>query len=66
MHYKVISRTTFKRACDLGLVGLGIVVMIYTTALTIYNWLHGSSAKPPGFCDDPSRRAALHAGLKLQ
>lgn len=59
MHYKVVSRTTFKRACDLGLVALGIVVMIYTTSLTVYNWMHGSADKAPGYCDEPRQLAGL-------
>lgn len=52
MHYKVISTKTWQRVSDLVLVVFGLVVMGYTTALTVISWTHGAAAKTPGYCDE--------------
>lgn len=52
MHYKAVSDRTWKRVADLALCVFGVVVMGYTTSLTIISWTQGGQdAKPPGYCD---------------
>lgn len=36
---------------DVLLCIVGVVGMVYTTALTINQWIEGSAAKAPGYCD---------------
>ena len=52
LHYRAVSRTTWQRVLDVLLGIFGLAVMIYTTALTVSSWVHGSEAKPPGYCDE--------------
>lgn len=52
LHYRAVSKTTLKRACDVILIIFGCIVMIYTTALTIKGWVDGDSSKSPGYCDE--------------
>lgn len=51
MHYKAVSNTTWKKVADLLLCVFGVVVMGYTTALTVISWTQGQETKPPGYCD---------------
>lgn len=51
MHYKAISTKTWQKVADLGLCIFGIVVMGYTTALTVISWMGPSQPKAPGYCD---------------
>ncbi|PNS18956.1 hypothetical protein CAC42_6051 [Sphaceloma murrayae] len=52
MHYRVVSTKTWQRVADICLVIFGIIVMGYTTTLTIISWTSGSSGgKAPGYCD---------------
>lgn len=39
------------RRLDLGLVGLGMALMVYTSALTIQSWLVGIKEPSVGYCD---------------
>ncbi|KAL1635172.1 hypothetical protein SLS56_001924 [Neofusicoccum ribis] len=52
LHYRAVSRTTWQRFADIALIVIGLVMMIYTTALTIRSWVGGSNVKPPGYCDE--------------
>lgn len=52
LHYKAIANSRKQRITDMTLVVLGLVVMVYTTALTVKNWANGSGSKPPGYCDE--------------
>lgn len=52
LHYKAVARTKKQRIGDITLCVFGVVVMVYTTALTGMSWANGgSSPKPPGYCD---------------
>ncbi|KAF2720296.1 hypothetical protein K431DRAFT_271056 [Polychaeton citri CBS 116435] len=52
MHYRVATEKTWQRVADIALVVFGFVVMGYTTALTVISWFHGTTSKPPGYCDE--------------
>jgi solute carrier family 36 (proton-coupled amino acid transporter) len=51
LHYKAISRNLAQRIADIVLIIFGIVVMVYTTLLTVKSWVAGNSPKAPGYCD---------------
>jgi proton-coupled amino acid transporter len=52
LHFKGVAKTRFRKAADVLLGIFGLVVMVYTTSLTIISWAGGSEApKPPGYCD---------------
>ncbi|KAL4906530.1 hypothetical protein BDW74DRAFT_133987 [Aspergillus multicolor] len=51
LHYKACARTTGQKLADIALTVFGVVSCIYTTALTINNWVNGDNAKAPGYCD---------------
>ncbi|KAL1638505.1 hypothetical protein SLS58_008833 [Diplodia intermedia] len=52
LHYRAVSRTFWQRFADISLIVVGLVMMLYTTALTINSWVGSDSTKPPGYCDD--------------
>ena len=52
LHFKAIASSKAQRIGDISLCVFGIIVMVYTTSLTIVSWAGGSSAKPPGYCDE--------------
>lgn len=53
MHYKVVARNRWQRISDLLLCVFGVLVMGYTTALTVISWTNGSGQpKAPGYCDE--------------
>ena len=52
LHLKAIANSKKQRIADVTLCVFGLVVMVYTTALTVQNWANGSSSKPPGYCDE--------------
>lgn len=51
LHYRAVSRTFWQRFADVALCVIGLVMMLYTTALTINSWVGGDNSKPPGYCD---------------
>ncbi|KAI9821559.1 MAG: neutral amino acid transporter [Thelocarpon impressellum] len=52
LHFRGVARTRFQKTADVALCVFGIVVMFYTTTLTIKNWASGGGAKTPGYCDE--------------
>ncbi|KAI9823643.1 MAG: hypothetical protein M1819_001156 [Sarea resinae] len=53
LHLKAIATSRFYRWSDIALCVFGIIVMVYTTVLTVSSWAGGSDKKaPPGYCDD--------------
>lgn len=38
LHYKGVATGAWVRAGDVLLMGVGVVAMVYTTAVTLYNW----------------------------
>ncbi|KAI9818089.1 MAG: neutral amino acid transporter [Pycnora praestabilis] len=52
LHFRAVARTRLQRIADVALCIFGVVVMIYTTALTIRSWVGGGhTVKSPGYCD---------------
>jgi len=51
LHYRAVARTTYARTIDILLCIIGLIGMVYTTALTINQWVEGSTSKAPGYCD---------------
>ncbi|KAI9671576.1 MAG: neutral amino acid transporter [Caeruleum heppii] len=51
LHMRSVATTKFHKTTDVVLVVFGIVVMVYTTSLTIVSWAGGQGTKPPGYCD---------------
>lgn len=51
LHYRAVARTSSARLMDIMLGIVGVVGMVYTTALTINQWVEGSAPKVPGYCD---------------
>ncbi|KAI6904136.1 vacuolar amino acid transporter 3 [Hortaea werneckii] len=52
MHYRAVSTKAWQKIADVALVIFGFVVMVYTTGLTLFNWVYGDNIKPPGYCDE--------------
>lgn len=52
LHFKSVAKTRFRKAADVLLCIFGLVVMVYTTSLTIMSWA-GGDPKPglPSYCD---------------
>lgn len=52
LHYRGVGGSRLQKISDIALCVFGAVVMIYTTSLTIVNWVGGEeSPKSPGYCD---------------
>lgn len=51
MHYRAVATKTWQRVADVLLVIFGVLMMSYTTALTIIAWANGQQEKSPGYCD---------------
>jgi proton-coupled amino acid transporter len=51
LHSKAVAKSRFQKGADYALCGFGMVGCVYTTALTVQQWMGGSAAKSPGYCD---------------
>lgn len=52
LHYKAIARTKLWKVADIALCVFGLVVMVYTTSLTVISWVGGTEAPGlPSYCD---------------
>lgn len=52
LHYKSVARTRFRKSADVLLCIFGLVVMAYTTSLTIISWAKGNENPGlPSYCD---------------
>ncbi|KAL1965944.1 hypothetical protein VTN77DRAFT_5077 [Rasamsonia byssochlamydoides] len=52
LHLKACAQTRWQRLADIGLAVVGVICCIYTTTLTVYNWVGGPAApESPGYCD---------------
>jgi proton-coupled amino acid transporter len=51
LHLKAVAKSRFQKGADYALCCFGIVGCIYSTILTVQQWVGGSAAKAPGFCD---------------
>ncbi|KAL2068729.1 hypothetical protein VTL71DRAFT_15067 [Oculimacula yallundae] len=52
LHFKAVSKTTLRKTSDVLLCIFGLVVMVYTTTLTVISWAEGNQELPlPSYCD---------------
>jgi proton-coupled amino acid transporter len=52
LHYKSVAKTRFRKSADVLLCIFGLVVMVYTTSLTIISWVSGHvEPSLPSYCD---------------
>ncbi|KAI9809446.1 MAG: neutral amino acid transporter [Phylliscum demangeonii] len=63
LHLKAVPGSRRQRFADVMLAVFSLVVMVYTTALTIKSWIDGKTVKPPGFCDRPGSDTRPGRGL---
>lgn len=51
LHMRGVAKTSFRKACDVILCIFGLVVMAYTTALTLKSWAGAAEPGLPSYCD---------------
>ncbi|KAJ5892805.1 hypothetical protein N7504_009496 [Penicillium tannophilum] len=51
LHLRACARTRRQVFADIALTVLGVIGCIYTTTLTIQNWIAGGDVPSPGYCD---------------
>ncbi|KAL4808973.1 transmembrane amino acid transporter protein-domain-containing protein [Aspergillus unguis] len=54
LHLKACAHSRRQKLADIALSCFGVVSCIYTTALTLNNWVNGDNTKAPGYCDSSS------------
>lgn len=53
LHLKAVASSRKQRVADMLLCAFGLIVMVYTTTLTVRSWIQGGEgAKAPGYCDE--------------
>ncbi|KAI9789772.1 MAG: neutral amino acid transporter [Peltula sp. TS41687] len=67
LHLRSVARTRFQRSADIGLSIFGVVVMCYTTVLTLKSWAakEKGGQKNPANIRLPAARARLLEHLKI-
>lgn len=51
LHMRACSQSKRQKIADLALACFGVIACLYTTALTMVNWIQGGDVKLPGYCD---------------
>lgn len=51
MHYRILATRLWQKVADFALLGFGVCMMTYTTALTVESWMKGLKDVTPGYCD---------------
>ncbi|KFY22956.1 hypothetical protein V493_06205 [Pseudogymnoascus sp. VKM F-4281 (FW-2241)] len=52
LHYRAVATTRFRKLSDVFLCVCGVIVMVYTTSMTVMKWTSGDKVIPvPKFCD---------------
>ncbi|KAH6711239.1 transmembrane amino acid transporter protein-domain-containing protein [Leptodontidium sp. MPI-SDFR-AT-0119] len=52
LHFRAVSKTTFRKTADVLLCIFGLVAMVYTTTLTVISWASGAQEPDlPSYCD---------------
>ncbi|KAL3492667.1 transmembrane amino acid transporter protein-domain-containing protein [Aspergillus germanicus] len=51
LHLRACARSRRQKIADIALTIFGVVSCIYTTSLTLNNWINGDNTKAPGYCD---------------
>jgi proton-coupled amino acid transporter len=53
LHFRAVAKNRWYKFADIALMVFGLLVMIYTTSLTVSSWISGDSVKPlPAYCDE--------------
>lgn len=60
LHYKAVAKTRFRKICDVILCIFGLVVMVYTTSLTVISWVTGGGVPETrgGYCDEGNNQTS--------
>ncbi|KAJ5096101.1 hypothetical protein NUU61_005457 [Penicillium alfredii] len=51
LHLRACARSKRQAVADVVLAAFGVICCLYTTVLTIKNWIGAEVIKPPGYCD---------------
>ncbi|PWY93627.1 amino acid transporter [Aspergillus sclerotioniger CBS 115572] len=51
LHLKACAQSRRQQIADIALSIFGVLSCLYTTALTLNNWVNGEDVKAPGYCD---------------
>ncbi|KAL4890935.1 transmembrane amino acid transporter protein-domain-containing protein [Aspergillus ambiguus] len=51
LHLRACARSKRQQIADMALSCFGVICCLYTTALTLANWVRGGDVKAPGYCD---------------
>ncbi|RAH74249.1 putative amino acid transporter [Aspergillus aculeatinus CBS 121060] len=51
LHLKACAQSRRQQIADIALAIFGVLSCLYTTSLTLSNWINGGDVKPPGYCD---------------
>ncbi|KAG2420764.1 hypothetical protein HFD88_000378 [Aspergillus terreus] len=51
LHLRSCAQSRRQQIADIGLSCFGVICCLYTTALTLANWVQGGDVKAPGYCD---------------
>ncbi|KAF7589252.1 neutral amino acid transporter [Aspergillus hancockii] len=54
LHLKACAHSRKQQIADIALTVFGVISCLYTTTLTLANWVGGGAPKPPGYCDSKS------------
>ncbi|KAL2835711.1 transmembrane amino acid transporter protein-domain-containing protein [Aspergillus pseudoustus] len=51
LHLRACATSRRQKIADMALTIFGVISCIYTTSLTLNNWINGDNTKAPGYCD---------------
>ncbi|KAH1487506.1 hypothetical protein KXW60_007353 [Aspergillus fumigatus] len=51
LHLRACAQSRRQQIADIALSCFGVISCIYTTSLTLHNWVSSDNTKPPGYCD---------------
>ncbi|PKY02122.1 hypothetical protein P168DRAFT_257227 [Aspergillus campestris IBT 28561] len=51
LHLRACAHSRKQQIADIALTIFGVVSCVYTTSLTMVNWVNGDNTKAPGYCD---------------
>ncbi|KAL8764399.1 MAG: hypothetical protein Q9184_000104 [Pyrenodesmia sp. 2 TL-2023] len=51
LHFRAVAHTPWQKVSDVCLCAFGLIMMVYTTGLTLQSWASAPSRKAPGYCD---------------
>lgn len=54
LHLKACAQSRKQQIADIALTVFGVISCLYTTSLTLANWVGGGAPAPPGYCDSKS------------